>query len=90
MSNCIKYDVIKKGCFAEVGDLVREGWSYEARAIAPPYIYGVVIWVHPRSLENYSAEHVARAPIHSMKILCTTGEVIRRYSVHVEVISEAG
>lgn len=80
-------DVIREGCFAEVGDLVREGWCYETRRIAPPYVYGVVVEAIPRSLENYTAEHIAAAPIHTLKILCTNGELIRRYTVHVEVIS---
>jgi len=83
-------DVIKEGCFAKVGDLVRDGWCYETRSIAPPYIYGVVIWTHPRTPEAYTADQIAEAPIHTVKILCTTGELIRRYTVHIEVISEGG
>ena len=80
--------VVRKVCFAKVGDLVREGWSYETRSIAPPYIYGIVVWTHPRTLENYTAAQIAKGPIHSMKILTAEG-IIRRYSVHIEVISES-
>ena len=80
--------VVRKGCFAKVGDLVREGWSYETRSIAPPYTYGIVVWTHQRQPENYTAEQIAEAPIHTMKILTAEG-IIRRYSVHIEVISES-
>ena len=82
--------VIRDGCFAQVGDLIREGWSYETRSIAPPYMYGVVIEAIPRSPEAYTAEQIAKAPIHTVIVLCTTGELIRRYSVHIEVIAEGG
>ena len=81
--------VVKKGCFAKAGDFVCEGWDTETRSIAPPYMYGLVIEVFPRSPEAYTAEQIAEAPIRNMKILTTTGQFVRRYSVHVEVISES-
>ena len=79
--------VVREGCFAKVGDLVRNGWSTKTRSIAPPYIYGVVVEVQPRSPESYTSEQIAEAPIRLVKML-SGGEIIRRYSVHVEVISE--
>ena len=79
--------VVRKGCFAKVGDLVRNGWSTATRSIAPPYIYGVVVEVQPRSPEAYTPEQIAEAPIRLVKML-SGGKIIRRYSVHIEVIGE--
>ena len=72
-----------------MGDLVREGWCTKKRRIAPPYTYGIVLETHNRSPEAYTAEQIAEAPVRTMFILTTKGERIRRYSVHVEVISGA-
>jgi len=83
-------EAIKPGWFAQVGDLVREGWCAKKRRIAPPYTYGIVLETHNRSPEAYTAEQIAVAPVRTMFILTTKGERIRRYSVHVEVISEGG
>ena len=80
--------VIRKGCFAKVGDLVRNGWCSETRSIQPPYIYGVVIEAHPRSPEHYTPEQIAEAPIRDVKMLWG-GKLITRYSIHIEVISES-
>jgi hypothetical protein len=82
------YKVIRKGYHARVGDLVREGWDTETRSIAPPYTYGIVIKTQRRSPEAYSSEQIAEKPIRLIYILASTGEMIRRYSVHVEVIGE--
>jgi len=79
---------VKPGWFAQVGDLVREGCRTR-RGCAPPYIYGVVLETHNRSPEAYTAEQIAEKPVRTMEILTTQGEKIRRYSVHVEVISES-
>ena len=79
---------IKKGCFAQVGDLVREGWCYEKRCIAPPYTYGIVVEAQARSPEAYTAEQIAEKPIRMINMLTTDGSKIRRFSHHVEVISE--
>ena len=79
---------VKPGWFAQVGDLVREGWCTKTRRIAPPYTYGIVLETHNRSPEAYTAEQIAVAPVRTMFILTTQGEKIRRYSVHVEVIYE--
>jgi hypothetical protein len=81
--------VNREGCFAKVGDLVRNGWCTTRRCIAPPYAYGVVVEVEPRSPEAYTPEHIRESPIRSMKML-SDGRIIKRYSVHIEVISEAG
>ena len=81
--------VIKPGHFAQVGDLIREGWCTKKRCIAPPYTYGIVVETHNRSPEAYTAEQIAESPVRTMEILTTEGERIRRYSVHVEVINEA-
>jgi len=83
-------EAIKPGWFAQVGDLVREGWCAKKRRITPPYTYGIVLETHNRSPEAYTAEQIAVAPVRTMFILTTKGERIRRYSVHVEVISEGG
>ena len=80
---------IRKGFFAKVGDLVRNGWSYETKSIAPPYIYGLVIETQSRSPKSYTEQQIAERPIRMMKILTATGEIIRRYAVHVEVINES-
>jgi hypothetical protein len=79
--------VIREGGFAKVGDLVRNGWSAETRSIAPPYIYGIVVEVFPRSSEHYTPEQIAKAPIRDVRML-VGGKIIRRYGVHIEVISE--
>ena len=80
--------VIREGGFAKVGDLVRNGWCTETRSIQPPYIYGVVVEVFPRSPEHYTPEQIAEAPIKDMRML-SGGKIIRRYGVHIEVISES-
>ena len=82
--------VIRDGGFAQVGDLVRNGWDTETRSIQPPYVYGVVVSVEPRNPDIYSPEDIAKAPIRSMKVLCGHGKVKMKYSVHVEVIGESG
>ena len=79
---------VKKGWFVKVGDLVREGWCQEKRCVAPPYTYGIVVETQNRSPEAYTAEQIAEKPVRLVWILTTKGETIRRYSVHVEVISE--
>jgi len=80
--------VIREGGFAKVGDFVRNGWSTETRSIAPPYIYGIVVEVFPRSPEHYTPEQIAEAPIKDMRML-VGGKIIRRYGVHIEVINES-
>ena len=80
---------VKPGHFAQVGDLIREGWCIKKRCIAPPYTYGIVLETHNRSPEAYTAEQIAKAPVRTMFILTTEGKRIRRYSVHVEGISGA-
>ena len=82
--------VIRDGGFAQVGDLVRNGWDTETRSIQPPYVYGVVVSVEHRNPDVYSPEDIAKAPIRSMKVLCDCGKVRLKYSVHVEVIGEGG
>ena len=74
-------EAIKPGWFAQVGDLIREGWCTKKRCIAPPYTYGIVLETHNTVLQKH---------IRTMFILTTKGERILRYSVHVEVISETG
>ena len=81
-------EVIREGGFAKVGDLVRNGWCTETRCVQPPYIYGVVIAVFPRSPEYYTPEQIAEAPIKDVRML-SAGKIIRRYGVHLEVISES-
>ena len=73
----------------KIGDLVREGWSYDTRSIAPPYIYGIIIEAVRRLPDSYTAEHIAESPIRYVKMLCGGGKIIRRYAVTVEVISES-
>ena len=81
---------VKPGHFAQVGDLVREGWCTKKRCGMPPYTYGIVLATHNRSPEAYTAEQIAEAPVRTMFILTTEGKRIRRYAVHVEVINEGG
>ena len=81
--------VIREGSFAKVGDLVRHGWCTETRSIQAPYIYGVVVEVFPRSPEYYTPEQIAAAPIKDVRML-SGGKIIRRYGMHIEVISEGG
>ena len=80
--------VIREGGFAKVGDLVRNGWSTKTRSIAPPYIYGIVVEVQHRSRKHYTSEQIAESPVRLVKML-SGGKIIRRYSVHIEVISES-
>ena len=80
---------IKKGWFAQVGDLVRAGWDIETKSIAPPYNYGIVVETDDRSPDAYTAEQIAERPVRLVKILTTDGRKIRRFTVHVEVISES-
>ena len=79
--------VVREGSFAKVGDLVRNGWCTETRSIQPPYIYGVVVAVFPRSAEHWTPEEIAAAPIKDVRML-SSGKIIRRYGIHLEVISE--
>ena len=79
--------VIREGGFAKVGDFVRNGWCTETRSVQPPYIYGVVVEVFPRSPEHWTPEQIAAAPIKDVRML-VGGKIIRRYGVHIEVISE--
>ena len=82
--------VIREGAFAQVGDLVRNGWDTKTRSIQPPYVYGVVVSVEPRNPDVYSPEDIAKSPIRSMKVLlCGNGKIKMKYSVHVEVINES-
>jgi hypothetical protein len=80
--------VIREEGFVKVGDLVRNGWSTETRSVQPPYIYGVVVEVQPRSPGAYTPEQIAAAPIRSVKML-SDGKIITRYGIHIEVISES-
>ena len=80
--------VIRKGVFAKVGDYVREGWCTEKRCVAPPYIYGIVTKVYPRTPEHYTPEQIAESPIRQVGIL-SDGKVIRRWGHQMEVISES-
>jgi len=80
---------VKPGYFATVGDLVREGWCRDKRCVAPPYTYGIVLETQNRSLEAYTPEQCAEKPVRLVYILTTAGEKIRRYAVHVEVMSES-
>ena len=80
--------VIREGGFAKVGDLVRNGWCTETRSIQPPYIYGVVVEVRPRSPDHYTPEQIAKAPIRTVKMLAG-GKIITRHGIHIEVISES-
>ncbi len=80
--------VISEGRFAKVCDLVRNGWCTETRSIQPPYIYGVVVEVFPRSPEHWTPEEIAAAPIKEVRMLWE-GKIIRRYGIHIEVISES-
>ena len=79
---------VKPGYFAAVGDLVREGWCRDKRCIAPPYTYGIVLETQNRSPEAYTPEQCAEKPVRLVWILTTKGERIRRYAVHVEVVSD--
>ena len=81
--------VVREGCFAKVGDLVRNGWCSTRRCVAPPYIYGIVVEVQHRSRAHYTPEQIAESPVRLVKML-SDGKIIRRYSVHIEVISEGG
>ena len=79
---------VRPGYFATVGDLVREGWCRQKRCVAPPYTYGIVLETQNRSPEAYTAEQIAEKPVRLVYILTTTGEKIRRYAGHVEVLNE--
>ena len=81
--------VIREGYFAEVGDYIREGWDTETRSIAPPYNYGIVIKTEIRTLGPYTEEQIAEKPVRTIHFLSTDGEMMRRYAVHIEVLSES-
>jgi hypothetical protein len=80
--------VVKEGYFAEVGDFIREGWDTETRSIAPPYNYGIVIKTEIRRLGPYTEEQIAEKPVRTIHFLSNRGKMLRRYAVHIEVISE--
>ena len=82
------YKVIRKGYHARAGDLVREGWDTKTRCIAPPYIYGIVIKTEMRRLGPYTQEQIDEKPIRLIYFLSDSGKMMRRYSVHIEVINE--
>ena len=81
--------VIKEGYFAEIGDYIREGWDTETRSIQPPYNYGIVIKIEMRRLGPYTQEQIDEKPIRLIHFLSDSGEMMRRYAVHIEVISES-
>ena len=80
--------VIRPGCFAKVGDYIREGWDTETRSIQPPYNYGIVIKTEIRRLGPYTQEQIDEAPVRKIHFLAEGGKIIQRYAVHIEVISE--
>ena len=82
--------VIREGFFAKVGDYIREGWDTETRSIAPPYNYGIVIKTETRRLGPYTQEQIDEKPIRLIHFLTDNGKIIRRYAVHIEVLSETG
>ena len=84
-----KTDIIRMGYHARAGDLVRLGWSTETRSIKPPYVYGIVIKTEMRRLGPYTQEEIDEKPIRLIHFLANDGKLIRRYSVHVEVIGES-
>ena len=79
--------VIREGCFAEVGDYIREGWDTETRSIQPPYNYGIVVETEMRRLGPYTQEQIDEAPIRLIHFLTNEGKIMRRYAVHIEVIA---
>ena len=78
--------VIRPGCFAEVGDYIREGWDTETRSIQPPYNYGLVIKTETRNLGPYTQEQIDEAPIRRIHFLTNKGKIMVRYAVHIEVL----
>ena len=82
--------VIREGFFAKVGDYIREGWDTETRSIQPPYNYGIVIKTETRRLGPYTQEQIDEKPIRLVHFLTDNGKIIRRYAVHIEVLSETG
>ena len=82
--------VIRPGSHARVGDYIRNGWDTETRSIQPPYVYGLVIKTETRTLGPYTQEQIDEAPIRKIHFLSNDGKIIRRYAVHIEVISECG
>ena len=81
--------VIRPGSLARVGDYIREGWDTKTRSIQPPYNYGIVIKTETRRLGPYTQEQIDEAPIRLIHFLTDGGEMMRRYAVHIEVISES-
>jgi hypothetical protein len=81
--------VIRPGFHARVGDLIRNGWCTETRSIQPPYVYGLVIKTETRRLGPYTQEQIDEAPIRVIHFLSSEGKKLRRYAVHIEVISES-
>ena len=80
--------VIRPGFFAKVGDYIRNGWDTETRSIQPPYTYGLVVKTEMRRLGPYTQEQIDEKPVRAIHFLTTEGKMIRRYAVHIEVISE--
>jgi len=80
--------VIREGCFAKVGDYIRNGWDTETRSIQPPYNYGIVIKTETRRLGPYTQEQIDESPIRRIHFLSSEGKIMKRYAVHIEVISE--
>ena len=66
----------------KVGDLVkradRNGNNF----------YGVILELHPRTLEHYTQEQIDKDPIRTINVLGDNGKINRWYAVHIEVISE--
>ena len=81
--------IIREGCFARVGDYIREGWDTETRSIAPPYNYGIVVKTEMRRLGPYTQEQIDEKPIRVIHFLAEDGRIMQRYAVHIEVISES-
>ena len=81
--------VVRPGCFAEVGDYIRNGWDTETRSIQPPYDYGVVVEAQLRRLGPYTQEQIDEKPVRVIYFLTESGKILRRYACHIEVIDES-
>lgn len=81
--------VIREGYFAEVGDYIRNGWDTKTRSIQPPYDYGIVIKTEMRRLGPYTQEQIDEKPMRVIHFLSSEGKIMKRYAVHIEVISES-
>ena len=71
----------------KVGDYVKRNTWWEKKTESNSG-FGLILELHRRTLEHYTAEEIEAKPIRTITVLQKDGEIKKWYTVHTEVISE--